>query len=177
MEQMGPLSFGNGQSTSLQPLMHFRHAPMLSEAPGANEGNHIQTKFAMRQGPPSFFFGMIADMILWARGSMTLADRYAQLKDAFQCDHLSPTVVGHPPAIATLGTGRLQRPQGSRELRFGLGGSQGHRLPPCFNKGQHFHLNVHPLSRRVFRSAKNYVGNLSWMSFSSRAPRYLSCDL
>ena len=88
---------------------------------------------------------------------MTLADRYAQLKDAFQCDHLSPTVVGHPPAIATLGTGRLQRPQGSRELRFGFGSSPRHRLPPCFNKGQRYPLSVHLLSSGVFRSAVRYM--------------------
>lgn len=92
-------------------------------------------------------------MIAGARGGVALTDGYSELKDAIQRDDLSPTVVGHPPAIATLWTGLLQWPHGGAKLCFGFGGSPGHRFPPVDNKGQHFHLSVRPLSSGVFRSA------------------------
>src|SRR4051794_13846340 len=85
----------------------------------------------MRQREAAFFFGTRADMILRARGNMTLADRESQLNNALQGDHFPPTVVGHPPAIATLWTDLLKRPQTHSELCFGFGGSPGHRFPPC----------------------------------------------
>jgi len=61
--------------------MHLWDAPMLPEAPEANEGNDIQAKFAMRQGPLPFFFGMRADMITKTRGSVALTDGYPELED------------------------------------------------------------------------------------------------
>ena len=60
---MRDFAFRNRQTARHQALMHFRNTAMLREAPGTNEGNHIQAKLAMRQCPASFFFGMIAHMI------------------------------------------------------------------------------------------------------------------
>jgi len=40
--------FGDGQTACHQALMHLWDGAMLHKAPGANEGNHIQAKFAMR---------------------------------------------------------------------------------------------------------------------------------
>src|SRR5215469_11012318 len=130
LQQMRHRSLRDSQAAGLEALMHLGDRAMLHKAPGANQRNDIQPKLAVRQRPASFFFRMVANMILRARGGMTLADRYAQLKDALQGDHLPLTVVGHPPVIATLWTGLLKRPQGGSELRFGFGGSPGHRLPP-----------------------------------------------
>jgi len=45
---------------------------MLREPPGANEGNHIQAKFAMGERPASFLFGMISHVIPRAGGGGTL---------------------------------------------------------------------------------------------------------
>jgi hypothetical protein len=138
---------------------------MFPEAPEANERNDIQAKFAMRQGPTSLFFGVRAHMIASTRGGVALTDGYPELENPLQSHDLPPAVVRDPHGMATLGTGPLKWPQGSCELRFGFGGSPGHRFPPLSNKGQLFHLSVHPLSSGVFRSAKNYGGNLSLLSF------------
>ena len=81
MHQMGHLSFGDHQPAGLQALMHLWHTSMFSEAPGSNQSNNIQAKFAVRQRPPPFFFGTIADMILRTGGDMTLTDRYSQLNN------------------------------------------------------------------------------------------------
>lgn len=47
MQQMGHRSFGDHQSTGLQSLMHLGNRAMFPETPGANQGNHIQAKFAV----------------------------------------------------------------------------------------------------------------------------------
>src|SRR6266567_3370226 len=133
--------------------MHLGDAPMFPEAPRANEGNDIQAKFAMRQRPTSCFFGMRADMIARTRGGVTLTDGYPELEDPLQSYYLASRVVRNPQGTATLGACPLKRPQGSRELRFGFGGSPGHRFPPASHKGQHYPLSLHLLSRGVFRSA------------------------
>lgn len=127
---------------------------MFPEAPEANERNDIQAKLTMRQGPASLFFRVRANMIARTCGGVALTDGYPELEDPLQGCHLPPTVVRDSQGIATLGTGPLKRPQARCELRFGFGGSPGHRLPPCFNKGQLYPLSVHLLSSGVFRSAK-----------------------
>src|SRR5260221_433557 len=161
VHQMGDGSFGDGEAAGLEALMHLRDGAMLHKAPSSNEGNDIQAKFAMRQRPASFFFRMIAHMILGASRGMTLTDDHAKLKDALQGHPLSPAVVGHPQAIATLFTGLPKRRQGGCELRFGLGCSPCHRVPPACNKGQRYHLNVHLMSSRVCRSAFPRMANWS----------------
>src|SRR5579859_1768342 len=123
VHQMGDLSFGDHQSSGLQTLMHLGHTPMLPEAPGPDERNDIQAKLSVGEYPPSFFFRAIADMILWTGGEMALADCYSQLNNTLQSDHCAPTVVGDPPAGATLGAGLLNRSQTHVELCFGFGGS------------------------------------------------------
>src|SRR6266567_7869590 len=82
LHQMGHGSFGDRQAPCHQALMHLWDGAMLHKAPGSNQGNHIQAKFAMRQRPTSFFFGMKAHMIAWAGGSVTLTDNYSELEDA-----------------------------------------------------------------------------------------------
>ena len=101
-------------------------------------------------------------MIASTRGGVALTDGYPELENPLQGHDLPPAVVRDPHGMATLGTGPLKWPQGSCELRFGFGGSPGHRFPPLSNKGQLFHLSVHPLSSGVFRSAFFYIGNLCW---------------
>jgi len=84
---------------------------------------------------------------------MALTDDYSELEDSLQGHHLPPTMIRDPQTIATLFTGLPKRRQGGPELRFGLGCSPRHRVPPACNKGQHYHLNVHLVSSGVFRSA------------------------
>src|SRR5258708_5966631 len=108
----------------------------------------------MRQRPAPLLFGMISDMVQRAGGSMALTDDYSELEDSLQGHHLPPTMIRDPQAIATLFTGLPKRRQGGPELRFGLGCSPRHRVPPACNKGQHYHLNVHLVSSGVFRSAE-----------------------
>src|SRR6266702_2751298 len=142
--------------------MHLWDRAMLHKAPGPNEGNDIQAKFTMRQRPASFFFGMITHMIPWAGGGMALTDDHAELEDAFQSDHLPPTMIRDPQTIATLFTGLPKRRQGGCELRFGLGCSPCHRVPPACNKGQRYHLNVHLVSSRVCHSAVKQQRSKVW---------------
>src|SRR5215831_6732294 len=113
--------------------MHLRDAPMFLEAPEANEGNAIQAKFAMRQRPASFFFGVRAHVIASTRGGVTLTDGDPELEDPLQRDDLPPRVVRNPQGVATLPAGPLKGPQARCELRFGFGGSPCHRLPPAWN--------------------------------------------
>jgi hypothetical protein len=82
--------------------MHLGNTPVFPEAPGTNEGNDIQAKLAMRQGPPSLFFGVRAHMIASTRGGVALADGYPELEDPLQGHHLPPAVVRDPQGIATL---------------------------------------------------------------------------
>ena len=96
-------------------------------------------------------------MIARTRGGVALTDSYPELEDPLQGHHLPPAVVRDPQGIATLWTCPLKRPQGGCELCFGFVGSPGHRLPPACHKDQRYHLSVHPLSRRVCRSAKKRI--------------------
>src|SRR5712692_8444174 len=114
--------------------MHLRDRAMLREAPGTNEGNHIQAKFAMRQRPASFLFGMISHVIPRAGGGGTLTHDHPELPETLQGHHLPSTVIGHPQAVATLVTGLPKRRQGSCELRFGSRGSSRHRFGSCCKK-------------------------------------------
>ncbi len=109
----------------------------------------------MRQREAAFFLGMIADMIARASGGVALTDDHAQLGNALQGYHLPPTMGRDPQAIATLFTDLPKRRQGGCELRFGLGCSPRHRIPPACNKSQRYHLNVHLMSSGVFRSARH----------------------
>lgn len=84
---------------------------------------------------------------------MTLTDNYSELENALQGHDFPPAMIRDPQAIATLFTGLPKRRQGGRELRFGLGSSSCHGFAPACNKGQRYHLNVHPLSSGVFHSA------------------------
>jgi len=90
---------------------------MLREAPGANEGNHIQAKFAMGQREAAFLFGRISHVIQRAGGGGTLTPDHPQLEDALQGHHLPSTVIRHPQGVSTLFTDLAKRRQDG-ELRF-----------------------------------------------------------
>ena len=108
---MSDLSFEDRQSSGLQALMHLGHTAMFPEAPWANEGNHVQTKLAVGERPPSFFFGVRAHMIARTRGGVALTDGYPELENPLQGHHLPPTVVGDPTARAAFGTRPLKQPR------------------------------------------------------------------
>src|SRR5579859_1250144 len=111
--------------------MHLWDTAMLPEAPGANEGNEIQAKFAMRKREAALLFGMRANRRARTCGGVALTDGYSELENPLQGDSLPPSGVRDPQGIATRWTSPLKRPQDSGELRFGFGGAPGHRLPPC----------------------------------------------
>src|SRR6266699_409669 len=114
--------------------MHLRNTAMLSEPPGADEGNDIQAKFAMGQRPSSFLFGMISHMIQRTGGSGTLIHKYSELPEALQGHHLPSTVIGHPQAASARFTGLPKRCQRGGELSFGSRGSSRHGVAPAFKK-------------------------------------------
>ena len=76
--------------------MHLRDRAVLHKAPRTNERNDVQAKFAMGQCPASFFFGVIAHVILRAGGGMTLTDNYSELENALLGHDLPPAVIRDP---------------------------------------------------------------------------------
>src|SRR5947209_20328382 len=114
--------------------MHLWDRTMLREAPSANEGNHIQAKFAMGQRPASFLFGMISHVIERAGGGGTLRHDHPELPEPLQGHHLPSAVIRHPQSVSALVTALPKRRQGGGELRFGSRGSSRHRFDPVPNK-------------------------------------------
>src|SRR6266566_1348092 len=103
---------------------------MLREPPGANEGNHIQAKFAMGERPASFLFGMISHVIPRAGGGGTLTHDHPQLPETLQGHHLPSAVIRYPQSLSACFTGLPKRCQRSGELCFGSRGSSRHRFAP-----------------------------------------------
>src|SRR5260370_25358553 len=103
--------------------MDLWHAAMLAITQLAYQCDHIQAKFPMRQGPASFFFGMIPHMIARAGRSRTVAHNHPELPESFQCQHFPAAVIGHPELGSALFTGLPKRCQHGCELPFGSRGS------------------------------------------------------
>ena len=55
VHQMRHTAQRDADASCHQRLMHFGHTAVLPEAPLANQGNHIQAKLTVRQGPAPFF--------------------------------------------------------------------------------------------------------------------------
>src|SRR5215469_8954433 len=85
-------------------------------------------------------------------------------------------VLGYPQGVATALTTLFERGQRFLVRRLGTRISASHLLAPA-SKGQLYHLSLRLLSTQDCHSAKNYSGNLSLLSFSSRAVRSCSGDL
>jgi hypothetical protein len=58
--------------------MHFWSAAVLTEAPLTNQSNHIQTKFAMLQGPASLFLWPIGPLAHGLRNELTGSEWQSQ---------------------------------------------------------------------------------------------------
>src|SRR6266699_1609784 len=128
--------------------MHLRNTAMLSEPPGADEGNDIQAKFAMGQRPSSFLFGMISHMIQRTGGSGTLIHNHSELPEALQGHHLPSTVIGHPQAASARFTGLPKRCQRSTELCVRSRGSSRHGPGYCCKKKPTSHSQPTPAVKR-----------------------------
>src|SRR5260370_18514583 len=114
--------------------MHLWNRAMLREPPDANEGNHIQAKFAMGERPASFLFGMISHVIPRAGGGGTLTHDHPQLPETLQGHHLPSAVIRYPQSLSACFTGLPKRCQRSGELCFGSRGSSRHRFCSCCKK-------------------------------------------
>jgi hypothetical protein len=71
---MGHTAFSDLDSPSPEFLMDFGHTAMFPESQCSYQSNHIQTKFAMGQGPTPLLFWPISVMILLTLAIGTLAD-------------------------------------------------------------------------------------------------------
>src|SRR6266699_385848 len=127
---MRDFSLRDRKTLGEQALMHLWDRAMPALAPGSNECDHIQTKFAMGQRPSSFFFGMISHMIQRAGGSRTLTHDYFELPKALQGHHFPSAMIRDPQPISALFIRLPKRRQSGCELRFGSRGSSRHRFAP-----------------------------------------------
>src|SRR5712664_4576395 len=110
--------------------MHFRYTAMFAKAPLANQGNDVQAKFAMRQGPAPFFFWSVNLMEAGTTWLNTLPDHQGQFPHPREGGHGAMAVIGHRQRLATLLTVHLQRGQGLCLRRFGARSSSSHALSP-----------------------------------------------
>jgi len=103
---------------------------MFAKAPLANQGNDVQAKFAMRQGPAPFFFWSVNLMEAGTTWLNTLPDHQGQFPHPREGGHGAMAVIGHRQRLATLLTVHLQRGQGLCLRRFGARSSSSHALSP-----------------------------------------------
>lgn len=156
---MGHFSFGDDQPTGLQALVRLGDGAMLPEAPEAYEGNDIQIKFPMWQGPPSFFFGVRAHMIASTGRSVALTNGDPELEDPLSKVTTFRRVLyaihkGFPHCEQVRCSGLKL----ARNCASGLGVRRAIVFLLVRNTGQPYPCSVHLLSRRVFRSAKKLNG-------------------
>ena len=57
LQEIGDRARRDGDVAFLQCRVDFGDAPMLTVAEGADVGNHIEPKLAVRQGPGTLFLG------------------------------------------------------------------------------------------------------------------------
>src|SRR5438105_888846 len=103
--------------------MHLWHAAVFAKTPVANQGNHLQAKFAMRQRPSSFFFGTVSSMIAWALRLHTATHHDRHFPETIQLGHGAMAVVAHPQRLTALFARLFQRGQRDGVRRFGTRGS------------------------------------------------------
>ncbi len=100
-------------------------------------------------------------MVQGAGGSMALTDDHLELPEPLQGHYLPSAMIGDPPPISALFTGLPKRGQRGGQLRFRLGSSPRHCSAPACKKGQLYHLSLHLLSSKVFRSAFFFASSLT----------------
>src|SRR5712692_3996608 len=103
--------------------MHLGHAAVFAKTPVANQGNHLQAKFAMWQRPAPFFFGPVGDMIARTLRLDTATHDNRQFPEAIQLGHGAMAMIAYPQGLTALLARLLQRGQRHRVRRFGTRGS------------------------------------------------------
>src|SRR2546421_12132351 len=97
-------ALSNAHASRQEGLMHFRHTAVFAETPAANQGNHLQAKFAMWQCPSPFFFGTGVFVKAWTVWLDTLTHHQGQFPQTSQRGHGAMAVIGHPQRLTTLFT-------------------------------------------------------------------------
>jgi hypothetical protein len=103
--------------------MHLGHAAVFAKTPVANQGNHLQAKFPVRQCPASFFFRTIGHMIARTLRLHAATHHNRHFPETIQLGHCAMAVVAHPQRLTALFARLFQRGQCDRVRRFGTRGS------------------------------------------------------
>src|SRR6266566_7934863 len=130
LHQMGHTALRNADATRYQGLVHFGHTAVFAKTPLANQGNHFQAEFAMRQRPAPFFFGTVALMKARTAWRDTLTHHGSQFPETRECGDRAMAVIGHPQRLATRLTTLLKRGQRLFMRRFQARGSSSHGPSP-----------------------------------------------
>src|SRR5882672_11625228 len=98
--------------------MHLWDRAVLPKTPAANQGNHLQAKFAMGQSPASFFLRSIGHVIAWTIWLDAATHDNGEFPETIQPGHRTMGVIAHPQGLPTLLTPLFQWGQGQRVRRF-----------------------------------------------------------
>ena len=127
---MGHTALRDADPTCKQHAMHLWHTSVLRVAPSAYQGNDLQTKFSMGQGPPSFFFRPIGHVITRAIRLDAAAYHNRQFPETIQLRHRAVAVIAYPQGLTALLTLLFQWGQCHCVRRFGTCGSPFHPFAP-----------------------------------------------